>query len=99
MPVEPQQPLEATAGYRDSGWHHKLGRLLFVVFCFEVGVFLLVFPWLEPWDNNWFADALPKLSGVWDNPYFRGAVSGLGAVNLYISFAEVFRLRGRKLGA
>ena len=30
---------------------------------------------------------------VWDSSYFRGALSGLGLVNIYISLAEVFRLR------
>jgi hypothetical protein len=30
---------------------------------------------------------------LWDNPYVRGAVSGLGIVNIYISFSELFRLR------
>ena len=75
------------------GWHRKFGALLFVVFCFEIGVFLLVFPWLDPWPNNWMADWLPFLRGVWENAYFRGAVSGLGAVNLYISFSEVFRFK------
>src|SRR5205085_2785100 len=29
----------------------------------------------------------------WENMYVRGAVSGLGVVNLYISFLEIFRLR------
>lgn len=75
-----------------SGWHRRLGALLFVIFCFEIGVFLLVFPWLDPWDNNWVAD-VGWLKVVWDNPYFRGAFSGLGLLNIYISFVEVFRLK------
>jgi hypothetical protein len=29
----------------------------------------------------------------WDNAYLRGAVSGLGIVNVYISLVEIFRLR------
>ena len=29
----------------------------------------------------------------WDNMYVRGAISGLGVVNLYISLIEVLRLR------
>ena len=33
------------------------------------------------------------LTEVWDNPYFRGALSGLGLLNIYISFVEVFRLK------
>jgi hypothetical protein len=77
----------------EVSWLRKFGALLFVIFCFEIGVFLLVFPWLDPWPNNWMADVLPWIGTVWSNPYFRGAVSGLGAVNIYISFIEVFRLR------
>lgn len=73
-------------------WYKKLGALLFVIFCFELGVFLLVFPWLDPWDNNWVAD-LSWLANVWDSAYFRGALSGLGLLNIYISCVEVFRLR------
>jgi hypothetical protein len=30
---------------------------------------------------------------IWENAYFRGALSGLGLVNIYISLGEVFRLR------
>lgn len=73
-------------------WYQRLGVMLFVIFCFEIGVFLLVFPWLDPWDNNWVAD-LRGLSEVWDSTFFRGALSGLGLLNIYISFLEVFRLR------
>jgi hypothetical protein len=93
MPVEPQQPVEATLGERPVySWYHKFGALLFVIFCFEVGVFLLVFPWLDAWDTNSIG-LFPGLHSVWENTYFRGALSGLGIVNIYISFLEVFRLR------
>jgi hypothetical protein len=92
MSVEPQSELAAPVERPHSGWYKRLGALLFVIFCFEIGVFLLVFPWLDPWDNNWVAD-LRWLTEVWDNPYFRGALSGLGLLNIYISFVEVFRLK------
>jgi hypothetical protein len=92
MSVEHQPGLEAPVERPHSGWYKRLGALLFVIFCFEIGVFLLVFPWLDPWDNNWVAD-LHWLTEVWDNPYFRGALSGLGLLNIYISFVEVFRLK------
>ena len=92
MPVEPQPELETPVERPHSGWYRRLGALQFVIFCFEIGVFLLVFPWLDPWDNNWVAD-MRWLARVWDNPYFRGALSGLGLLNIYISFVEVFRLK------
>jgi hypothetical protein len=85
--LEPAPPPPA---YR---WYHKATALLFIVFCLEVGVVLLVFPWSEYWDNNFFSNLIPSMRELWDNPYLRGAVSGLGIVNIYISFSELFRLR------
>ncbi len=99
MPLDPQVPppvsLEpvpeaAPPVYR---WYHKVSALLFIVFCLEVGMFLLMFPWTEYWDHNFFSSLIPEWHRFWANSYVRGAVSGLGVVNLYISLVEIFRLR------
>ena len=74
-------------------WYHKVSAILFITFCLEIGFFLLVFPWTEYWDSNYFSRLLPAMGPLWDNMYLRGAISGLGVVNLYISFLEMFRLR------
>jgi hypothetical protein len=76
-------------------WVHKLGVILFVIVCFEVGVFLMVFPWTPQWDGNGLAARLPWLRDYWPNSYFRGALSGLGLLNIYISIGELLRLRRR----
>ena len=73
-------------------WLHRLGTVLFSVFCFELGVFLLVFPWLEVWNRNLLWSFLPELRSFWLSPYFRGAVSGVGLLNFYISFSEILKL-------
>lgn len=77
----------------DYRWYHKLGALLFANFCFLLGVVLIVFPWLEWWDVNYFAGFSPGWRRIWMNPYFRGAMSGVGLMNLYISLVEIFRLK------
>lgn len=77
---------------RGRPWYSKLIGLCFVVFCFEIGVFLVVFPWLDVWELNHVASFAPWLADLWGNPYFRGALSGLGLVNIYISFLEILRL-------
>lgn len=74
-------------------WYHKLAGLLSVIFCFELGVFLLVFPWASEWNFNYFSRLPLWAKDIWGSPYFRGAISGLGLLNIYISFVEVFRLR------
>jgi hypothetical protein len=74
-------------------WYHKVWALLFIAFCLELGTFLLVFPWTDSWDSNFFSALVPEWHGYWGNAYVKGAVSGLGVANIYISLLEIFRLR------
>jgi hypothetical protein len=74
-------------------WYHKMTAILFITICLEIGIFLVVFPWTEYWEGNYFSSLVPAWRQYWDNLYVRGAISGLGAVNLYISLIEAFRLR------
>ena len=95
MPTEPSEdlarPMPAPPPvYR---WYHKTSAVVFIAFCLEIGLFLLIFPWTEYWAGNYFAALVPEWHRYWDNMYVRGAVSGLGVVDLYISFVEIFRLR------
>jgi len=70
----------------------RLLRLVFAIFTFEIGLFLTVFPWVDIWSLNYFSGWLPALENLWDEPYFRGAITGLGLVNIYVACAEVLRL-------
>ena len=88
-PPPPPAPIRQPA-YR---WYHKLSALIFILFCMELGAFLLVFPWTDYWDQNLFSSVVQNWQRIWDNAYLRGAVSGLGVVNFYISFLEILRLR------
>ena len=81
----------ATSGTR-SPRTPRLLRLCFAIFTFEIGLFLTVFPWVEIWNMNYFSGWIPGLQNVWDDPYFRGAITGLGLVNIYVACAEVLRI-------
>jgi len=81
---------EAAKHYR---WYHKFSALLFAVLCFELGAFLVMFPWLESWGSNYIRSIHPWIDSMWMRPEFRGALTGLGVVNLYIALGEIFRLR------
>lgn len=72
-------------------WHQRALGFSLIVFAFAVGLFLLVFPWITAWDLNWIPVHSPRLLEVWMNRYFRGAVSGLGLLNIYIALAELGR--------
>jgi len=70
----------------------RLLRLCFAIFTFEIGLFLAVFPWVDIWSLNYFSGWIPALQNVWDDLYFRGAITGLGLVNIYVACAEVLRV-------
>jgi hypothetical protein len=93
QPVEPQPLVEESAEPPKISWFHRLASLLFIIVCFEVGVFLLVFPWMDYWNNNSIAGFAPWVRTIWESAYFRGALSGLGLLNIFISLGEVLRLR------
>jgi hypothetical protein len=74
-------------------WYRTMSAVIFVAACLIMGLFLLIFPWTDFWESNYFSLWIPSWHQYWNNMYIRGAVSGLGVVNLYISFLEMFRLR------
>jgi len=66
-----------------------LRRLLFVAFFVEVGLLLIVLPWSSFWERNYFALVWPTLLPLITNNFVRGAVSGLGVLNLVAGFSEL----------
>lgn len=76
----------------DSGSGRRVVRVVFLLFCLEIGLILLLLPWTLLWDNNFFISLFPEWGRIWLNSYVRGAVSGLGLVNLWIALSEALRL-------
>jgi hypothetical protein len=66
--------------------------ICFALLAFEIGSFLVVFPWMDVWRLNHFPSFYPPLFDIWDDPYFRGAVSGLGVVDVLIAVRQTFSL-------
>lgn len=67
-------------------------RLLLVVYFLEVGLLLVILPWFPFWDRNYFSDAVPLLGTITRNYFVRGAVSGLGLVNMAAAMSELFTI-------
>ncbi len=76
---------------------HRALTILYIVFCFEMGVLLLVLPWVDLWSKNYFVGHYPLVSGFALNYFVRGAVSGIGLADIGLALYEVWRFR-RLLG-
>jgi hypothetical protein len=61
-----------------------------VAYFLEVGFLLVFVPWSPFWERNYFADLVPAIGWITRNLFVRGAVSGLGLVNLVAGVAELF---------
>ena len=70
----------------------KVSFYFYIFYCFEVGIFLLVAPWWLPtiWEQNFFYFFVPDLKSLFLNGYFRGAVSGLGVLNILLGVLDIF---------
>jgi hypothetical protein len=67
-------------------------RLLMVALFLEVGFVLLFVPWSAYWDRNYFVQALPLLRPLITSNFTRGAISGLGVINLAAGAVDLVSL-------
>lgn len=70
----------------------RLLRVVLLLLWLELGLMLILVPWSDMWDINYFLYQYPALGLIIKNPYLRGAVSGLGLMNVLFAL-EAFRRR------
>jgi hypothetical protein len=68
---------------------NRILRALLVVLCFELGVLLLYLPWSAIWEQNYFLSLFPSLMRILLHPSFRGLVSGLGVLDIFLAFGLI----------
>src|SRR3954462_6385821 len=84
----------------------RISVIFYIILCIEIGIFLTVLPWwpqgmwgLSDWGNNYFLLYAARKTGyhglqaVVASDWVRGAVSGVGLLNLGIAFWEIFHFR------
>ena len=70
---------------------NRILAVAFILFCFEIGLFLMFAPWSALWDNNFLLSFSPSLKAFALNNFVRGAVSGLGFVDCVLGLSELHR--------
>src|SRR4030095_7797119 len=85
----------------------KLSVIFYIVLCFEIGLILTLLPWgpqgtlgiLSDWGNNYFLLYAARKTGMYGiqsvvaSGWVRGAVSGVGILNIGIAFWEIFHFK------
>jgi hypothetical protein len=69
-----------------------LASVLWILSSLVVGLVLVFAPWWPSlWDSNWLLQLWPVLRGPLLSAFTRGAVTGLGLVNVLLALADVSR--------
>lgn len=71
-------------------------RLIQLVSSLMVGVTLVLAPWTSLWENHPALAASLRLREILLAPWFRGAVTGLGVVNLFAAALDLTHLLFRR---
>lgn len=84
----------------------KLSVVFYIVLCLEIGIVLTLLPWipqgflgLSDWGNNYFLLYAARKTGFYTlqsvvaSGWIRGAVTGLGILNLGMAFWEIFHFK------
>jgi hypothetical protein len=64
---------------------NRVVRILMGLICLEAGVLLVFLPWSPYWDRNFFLQRFPELIPVLLSPFLRGAVTGLGLLDVFLA--------------
>jgi hypothetical protein len=84
----------------------KLSVIFYIILCLEIGLVLTLLPWipqgtlgLSDWGNNYFLlyaarkTGIHALQTVVASGWMRGAVTGVGLLNIGIAFWEIFHFK------
>src|SRR5512138_1625389 len=84
----------------------RISVIFYIILCLEIGIFLTVLPWwpqgmwgISDWGNNYFLLYAARKTGyqglqaVVASGWVRGAVTGVGLLNLGIAFWEIFNFK------
>jgi hypothetical protein len=77
----------------------KITVIVYIMICFEVGFLLIFLPWTHYWEDNVFLYFITgKLNASWiptflTSGYVRGAVTGLGVLNILAGFRDTIKFR------
>ena len=68
---------------------NRIVGAILVVVCCMMGAILFYLPWTGVWEQNYFLSHFPSLMPIVLHPSFRGAVSGLGILDIFLAIRMI----------
>ena len=92
---QPEFPVQNTTPAQPlpSRWMRRVNVALFVMICIEMGLVLMILPWHHYWLENSLALENPWVHRLAQNYFLRGAISGVGLVDVFLGVHEALTYR------
>jgi hypothetical protein len=89
------QPSQDSASkvVQESVWGKRLGLVTFVLITVELGLALIVIPWLPVWKHNALLAGHDYLRALVLHNFTRGIVSGFGLIDIWIGILAAVHYR------
>jgi hypothetical protein len=76
-------------------WLQRLFAATYVLFCMVLGIWLVALPWSGKWFDQGLAANWPSLQNLLQLGFVKGAVSGLGLIDIWIGVVEAVKYHDR----
>ncbi len=77
-------------------WMRRVSLVIFVAFCVELGMILVVLPWTPFWSENSLLLDYPALRSILRENFVRGLISGVGLIDVWMGIWEAAHYREPK---
>ena len=89
---EPLPPRADEPAARPRRWYHYALEAVFILFLLELGILLVLLPWIEMYENDFLLILPPAWRGFFFSYPLRGAISGLGFLNFLVALNELVEM-------
>jgi hypothetical protein len=74
-------------------WLQRVFAGTYVLFCIVLGIWLVALPWVGKWFEDGLVSRWPELQRVLQHGFVRGAVTGLGLIDIWLGVWEAVHYR------
>ena len=78
-------PEQALPSSQEAAAKIGLGQIILILLALEAGLFLLLAPWSNAWNEFFLPGYFSPFRPILTNHFVRGALTGLGLINLWVS--------------
>lgn len=77
-------------------WMQRMFTVTYCLFCLVVGMALVTLPWAPNWFDQGMIERWPALQSVLQHGFVRGAISGLGIIDIWIGVQEAVQYHDKR---